>query len=154
MPNLRPGLSDPPPQVDDRERIDRIARNQRMILLVLLAYMFAAWLASAAAGPGAHTGAQLAFGMVVLCTVIASLVFAVRLANALHGPGTAAVYAVLLLVPLVNLITLLVLNGRATRELKAAGLHVGFLGVSSSELDAWASRPLPQGRVIHRDRAE
>ncbi|HEX3475300.1 MAG TPA: hypothetical protein VHT91_09780 [Kofleriaceae bacterium] len=127
-----------------------IARNQRRILLVLLAYLVAGWLASAAASPGANMGSQLAFGLVALCTVIASLVFAVRMANALHGPGTAVLYVVLLLVPLVNLIALLVLNGRATRELKAAGLNVGFLGVTSSELDAWASRRLPQGRVIPR----
>jgi hypothetical protein len=147
MPNLRPGLSDPPSQAADYERIVGIARNQRMILLVLLAYLVAAWLASAAASPGADTGAQFAFGLVALCTVIASLVFAVRMANALR-PGTGVLYAVLLLVPLVNFITLLVLNGRATRELKAAGLNVGFLGVTSSELDAWTSRRLPQGRVI------
>jgi hypothetical protein len=151
MPNLHLGLSDPPSQAADHERIDRIvgiARNQRMILLVLLAYLVAGWLASAAASPGANTGAQLAFVLVALCTAIAGLVFAVRMASALHGPGTGVLYAVLLLVPLVNLITLLVLNGRATRELKAAGLNVGFLGVTSSELDAWTSRRLPQGRVI------
>lgn len=147
MPNLRPGLSDPPSQAADHERIVGIARNQRMILLVLLAYLVAAWLASAASSPGADMGAQFAFGLVALCTVIASLVFAVRMANALR-PGTGVLYAVLLLVPLVSFITLLMLNGRATRELKAAGLNVGLLGVTSSELDAWTSRRLAQGRVI------
>ena len=37
---------------------------------------------------------------------------------------------ILMFVPLVNLITLLVLNARATRRLREAGYKVGLLGAS------------------------
>lgn len=140
MPDLRQGLSDPPRQAADRERIVEIARNQHKILLILLAYLVAGGLVSAAARPDANMGIQFAFGIVAVCALIASLVFAVRMASAIHGRGSAALYAVLLLIPGVSFITLLLLNGRASRELKGAGLRVGLLGVSSSELDAWRRR--------------
>jgi hypothetical protein len=37
---------------------------------------------------------------------------------------------VLMFVPLINLLTLLVVNGRATRVLRDAGYRVGLLGAS------------------------
>ena len=112
-----------------------------MVLLVLLAYLGIGWFASAAFRPGTDTGGlRFVFGVAALCTVIAGVVFAVRVAKALHGPDSGLGYTILLLIPLVNLITLLVLNGQATRELKDAGLKVGFLGVASHQLDAWRHR--------------
>ncbi len=43
--------------------------------------------------------------------------------------------AILLLLPLVSLITLLFVNGKATNILHSAGLKVGLMGVSKPDLD-------------------
>jgi len=52
-----------------------------------------------------------------------------RLAGGLgYSTAVKILLVVLLLVPLVGLITLLVLNSRATKALQAAGYKVGLLG--------------------------
>jgi hypothetical protein len=47
------------------------------------------------------------------------------------NPVIRGLLVVCLLLPLINLVTLVLLNSRATRSLRAAGYHVGFLGVTS-----------------------
>lgn len=134
-------LSTPKSSHEKRERIERIASNQRMVILVLLAYLGVILLGIATDRPGPDAASlEVVFGVAVLCVVIAGFVFAVRMAQALEGPGSGILYAILLLIPLLSLITILVLNSQATGELRRAGLKVGLLGVSSGQLDAWRMR--------------
>lgn len=66
-----------------------------------------------------------------LTALVMSIIGIVRLTRGLGmGTGLMILCLLLLFVPLVNLITLLVLNGKATARLKAGGWKVGFLGAS------------------------
>ena len=47
-----------------------------------------------------------------------------------YGTGTKVILVILMFVPLVGLITLLVLNAKATNRLREAGYKVGLLGAS------------------------
>jgi hypothetical protein len=62
-----------------------------------------------------------------LCTMAALAYFGYRTADAL-GSRYAFALAVGMLVPLVNVVTLLSLSSRATRVCRAAGIRVGLLG--------------------------
>jgi len=93
-----------------------------------LAILLLGGLAIVLAGPG-----KLAFALalirlwMLLVTVVALVLYAYRTADAL-GSGAAPVWAAAMLVPLINLITLLVLSSKATRACREAGIDVGFLG--------------------------
>lgn len=63
----------------------------------------------------------------VLVTVVALVLYAYRTAVAL-GSRVGVLWAVAMLVPFLNLITLLLLSSRATKACRAAGVPVGFLG--------------------------
>jgi hypothetical protein len=118
-----------------RDRIMQIGSAQRGILLVVLSYLIAtAVVVLAPDSPAVELGSSAAS----LILMIVGLVSAVRLANALHGKSTAILTAILLLIPLANLIALFSLNRDATYELRRAGIEPGLLGVSSNRLHDWA----------------
>jgi len=48
--------------------------------------------------------------------------------------------AILLLLPLISLITLLFVNGKATNILQSAGLKVGLMGVTKPDLDEFKNK--------------
>jgi hypothetical protein len=123
----RPGTLLP----DERARLRDIARFQRNINLVILAYF----------GAGVVTQilnqvliGRIIVGLVVLGVIIAGAVFAVQMARALYSTGVAVLCGILLLIPCVGLLTLLVLNNRATARLKAAGIPVGILGADPGDV--------------------
>lgn len=64
---------------------------------------------------------------------IISLVFIYRLAAALKEPNPW-LYAIFGLIPYVNVVSLLVINSRATTALKVCGVHVGLLGARKDDL--------------------
>jgi hypothetical protein len=55
------------------------------------------------------------------------------LANKVYGLAAAICVVILSFVPCVGLITLLVVNGKATNILRDKGYHVGFLGADLSD---------------------
>ena len=63
----------------------------------------------------------------ILVTVFALALYAYRTAAAL-GSRVSVLWAVALLVPYVNVISLLVLSSKATKACRDAGIEVGFLG--------------------------
>ena len=66
---------------------------------------------------------------------ILSIVAAAQLARRVGGGYIMVILtAFIMLVPLLNLIWLSGVNGRATRHITGAGVRVGFLGVSSADL--------------------
>ena len=70
---------------------------------------------------------EIAQLVVILVTIAALTLYAYRTAVALRS-SVGVLWAVAMLVPLVNLITLLVLSSKATSACRAAGIPVGFLG--------------------------
>lgn len=115
----------------DHARIRRIASDQRMINLIVLAYFGSGLLSSVIRSV---PGGQYVVAVIAVAVIAAGAVYAVRMASALHGTVVAVVCAILLLIPCVGLLVLLVLNSQATTELRKAGLRVGLLGVDPSQL--------------------
>ena len=60
--------------------------------------------------------------------------FIYKLATAVRS-SAAWVYIILAFIPLVNLIALLILNGKATKTLKANGIKVGLMGARMADFD-------------------
>jgi hypothetical protein len=84
-------------------------------------------------------GLPPAFALVVAllywALLISVLVSVLRLLAALGVHVIWRIFCgVLLIAPCINLLLLLVINGRATRALKDAGLRVGLMGVRDDEL--------------------
>jgi hypothetical protein len=73
-------------------------------------------------------------GLILLVRVIggaaslAGAIFVFLLATKLYGTGGGIALGILTLVPLLGLIILLIINGKATGILKKHGILVGFLG--------------------------
>jgi hypothetical protein len=65
----------------------------------------------------------------VLCLMVISVL---RLAKALGM--SQVLYAILMFVPCVSLIVLLMLNGKATAQLKQAGIKVGLMGADPNSI--------------------
>ena len=63
----------------------------------------------------------------------AGIVFAAMLANKLYNVAGAIFVGILSAIPCINLITWMVVNGKATRMLRDKGITVGFLGADLSD---------------------
>jgi hypothetical protein len=101
--------------------LEKVASGQKLIISSILVNVLG-------------FGLQAAFGdiagLVGLVAIVMSLVGMFRLASGLgYSTGAKIGLVILLLVPLVGLITLLVLNSRATKTLRGAGYKVGLLGL-------------------------
>lgn len=70
----------------------------------------------------------------VLGSVIATFILGLRLAWALHEKGMAVLFALSICIQPLAIFLLLMLNSRASRHLRAAGLHVGILGVRDEDV--------------------
>jgi hypothetical protein len=82
-----------------------------------------------AATADAAVGVLLSFLILggMLATLAALVYYGYRTANAL-GSGVAWLWGVGMLIPCVNVITLLTLSAKATRACRANNIEVGFLG--------------------------
>ena len=74
-------------------------------------------------------GLSIAVGMSALglVAIVALALFAYRTAAAL-GSKAGVLWALAMLIPYANVVTLLILNYKASRACREAGLHVGLLG--------------------------
>jgi hypothetical protein len=100
--------------------IQKVASGQKLIIYAILVQLLT-------------VGLQIAFGdiagLVGIVAIVMSLVGMFRLASGLgYSVAARIVLVILLLVPVIGLITLLVLNSRATKALRGAGYKVGLLG--------------------------
>ncbi len=129
----------------DLPRMLRIAKNQRAIMLCILAQIAVASVGFFVPIPA------LVLGGLSLVVGIASIVFTVTLARVLYSMAGVIICIAMLLIPfaamflspeasevmpLVSLLTLLVVNQRATKELKGAGFKVGLLGGDPADVEA------------------
>ncbi|MBP5586974.1 MAG: hypothetical protein J6Y92_11555 [Lentisphaeria bacterium] len=110
-----------------KEQIIAIAKNQKYVLIFLLFRIISYLLMCGMAG---NVLEQL-FRLLALMFSILTVIFFVKLMIALK---TAAVWvvirAVLSFIPIIGLVVLLVVNSKATKVLKSAGIEIGLLGAS------------------------
>ena len=71
-------------------------------------------------------------GLVVLTVALVGAIFLALLTMELYGIGWGALMSLLSLLPLIGLLVLLAVNGRATRLLRKNGISVGLLGADLS----------------------
>lgn len=105
-----------------RSPMDDVASGQRMLILAILVNI----VALVARGAGAD---WLVFGPVSVLAGVAAVFGLLRMTNGLGATsGMQVVLVILVFIPVVSLITLAMVNSRATKALRAAGYEVGFLG--------------------------
>lgn len=106
------------------DQILEIARCQKAIIWLILVSI-----------PGYV--ASLVIPMLPLLITLISLVFIFRMAVALevYAPW---LYVLFGLIPLINLVALLVINGRATTALRTHGVEVGVMGAKREGLQSLA----------------
>lgn len=109
----------------DEKKIERTALGQKLVIYAIVIYFVAIGL-QLAIGPNA---ALLAFVSLALSLV--------GLVNLLSGMDTHIAVKVLLFVfmfvPLINLLTLVRMNARATKKLTEAGYKVGLFGARKEQ---------------------
>ncbi len=103
-------------------QLESVRSGQRMIIFGILAY-FAAIIIQFVIGPFAAVG--------LLVSLILGLIGIVRLSSGLgYHVGLVVLFVILMIIPLVGLVTLLILNSKATKVLREHGYRVGLLGAS------------------------
>lgn len=110
-----------------------LAQRQRALLRLVLAYL-GTFILSVAIRPDAPVLASILVPLVYLVILISAPVLVYRMAKSL-GSRFAWGYAIMLFIPLVGMISMLILNSRATARLRDSGLRVGLMGVSRESLD-------------------
>lgn len=115
----------------ERAHLIGLAKAQRWLLGLFLIY-FALLIAWRTIDP-----AHAAYTPVMAATFaswILMLTMVAAVTRRLGGWGWAVLVIVLMLIPFVNLVTLLAVNHRAARTLKEAGFTVGLMGVPKEQL--------------------
>ena len=108
--------------IDESANIRQVMRGQKLVIYSILVNVAAMLLQGLIGTAGLLVGlAALAFSIYAVLRLAGGL--GMRL-------GSKALLTVLMFLPLINLLTLLVVNGRATRVLRDAGYRVGLLGAS------------------------
>jgi hypothetical protein len=109
----------PPGGVD----ILAVAKRQRAILLCILSYLALVMLQFAL-----PPNLRLVLALLAFVVSITGAVFVFMLALTVYSTGVGIVLGILTLIPIVGLIVLLVINGKATTILRQHGIQVGLLG--------------------------
>ena len=112
-----------------REDLRAVAKYQKGILVCILIYLIAVF--GQFALP-VELRFILALGVVLVA--IAGAVFVFLLAIKVYGAGLGTLFGILSLVPLLGLLVLLIINGKATTILRQNGIKVGFMGAKLSEV--------------------
>ena len=112
--------------MEENYDLKKIATAQRGVLMCVLVYILC--IASNFIGLG---GIAI---YVMIPLVLVAMFFVFKLAQALNYSMVVAILCcILLVVPLVSLITMLVLNGKATKILKENGIKVGLFGANVND---------------------
>jgi hypothetical protein len=117
-----------------REDLRSIAVYQKGVLTCLLLSIVLVMAAQqVSAQKTASPGVGLALLGLVVANSLAATVFAVLLAIKVYDLGVGLLLGVLSLVPCAGLVVLLIINGRATKTLRANGHRVGLFGANLAE---------------------
>lgn len=120
---------DKPVELDEksRRRIVRMTQGQKYVIYALLLYLSGQGLALFMP----RTSSLITLYLIVLAVVFALSVVgvvAILIARQSHILIKVALF-LLLFIPLINILILISINIRATRDLREVGYKVGFLGV-------------------------
>lgn len=118
---------------DDSEEMERLAAAQKLVLYAILFYVIGIFSPSfiAAINPRLLPVVGTLVPLLVFAAALISLVGIVRLSGALgHSIVVRILLFILMFVPLINLLTLLMLNSRASARLRDGGYRVGLMGAS------------------------
>ncbi|HEX7813612.1 hypothetical protein [Dyella sp.] len=103
------------------QQTEQIISGQKQVIYAMLLYMLA--------GVASSTVAVALGGLIGLASLAMGLIGVWRLCTGLgHGVVLRVLWMILLFLPLIGLLLLLILNGRATRYLRDAGYSVGLMG--------------------------
>lgn len=120
---------------EDRERLRRIATGQRNTNLAALSYLCllpANLLLRAVAD--SIPGSAVVFIILVISVIVYGAISVYGLASELRGKVVAVIYVIGLLAPILGLLLLMSLSGRATKILRENGITVGFLGADPNSV--------------------
>ena len=109
-----------PPHAIESPAIKKVASGQKLFIYAILVNFLS-------------VGLQAAFGaiagLVAIIAAVLSVIGVFRLASGFgYSVGIKVLLIFLMLIPFINMITLLMLHSRATKALRAAGFKVGLLG--------------------------
>ena len=116
-----------------REKLRRVAKYQRWVLFALLANIGANILAFATASQD-FIPVRLIALLIGLVVAVFAIVSIYLLASEISSPVVGVICGVLMCIPCVSLITLLVLNQKATTFLQQNGIKVGFMGTDPNSI--------------------
>ena len=116
-----------------------VARGQKIVIYAVLLNILAVGIAIAAPAYGISESVGVPLVIAVWCARIGALALGIygilKIGSGLDWSGiTKGLIFILLLLPLINLITLLTVNGRATAFLKKSGYKVGLAGAYKQPL--------------------
>jgi len=123
----------PEPQIDPAvaQKLEYVAKSQRLLLHTLLVYLgliVCMFIVPASA--------VIIIQFFALAAAIIMVFTVANIATKVFNIFSGVILALLMLVPLINLLILGVVNGRATKLLRENGYDVGVLGARSAPLAA------------------
>ncbi len=116
----------------DREKLRRVAKYQRWVLYALLANILLN--IGALAIPRDNLAVTALVGLLAIFVVLVTVVSVFLLARELIHVVVAVLCAALMVIPCISLVTLLIVNQRATTYLQQRGFRVGFMGVDPKKI--------------------
>ena len=126
-----------------------LAKNQKQLIWFIL-FEIVICLALAILVPESFQSAskQLFFGLGMIgCYLVYKVAKALEMSTV-----KLVIAAVFLFVPLIGLITLLYINGKATKVLRQNGLRVGFMGAKRKDLEQLTKMPIEdQGKNLREE---
>lgn len=126
------------PTTGPRTDLREIAARQRNLMYCILAYILL--IVSQFVLPR-DLGMFIAGAALIVS--ITAVVFVFMLSIALYNTGVGVLLGVLTLIPLLGLVVLLVVNGKATAVLRQHGVRVGFLGADPNQVPGAPPAPPP-----------
>jgi hypothetical protein len=116
-----------------RNDLRNIAVRQKAIQFCILGYLLFGLLTAFRVVPPPLSLITL---LGALASIATGAVFVFMLALALYSTAAGIILGILSLIPVLGLLVLLIVNGKATSVLRQHGIQVGLLGAKSSQIPA------------------
>jgi len=127
-PQFASSVTTAPP--NDREKLRRVARYQQWVLYALLANILNTVLLFANALAVKSEIMATFWSLLALVIAVAAMVAIFLLAKEVYNVVVGVLCAILMVFPCISLLTLAIVNSKATAYLQQRGVKVGFMGVN------------------------